>query len=193
MTDEQWELLNKAYKLSKSVPRQTGRTKWRAQAGHAPDMLPESSSPCGILLKGDLLLYIDMDDTLNYYTVVEDYELNNTENKVKVAKIGSASCINVMPDRFLTYEGMIFTVPLSMYSILDDNTVSYVDNEITSFIETLKFTHTQMETEVPEGEDEEDFRNENCNSMKRSQEPQSIDDVTKRGKYEQAFDANGQL
>ena len=40
-TDEESEFLSKAYNLSKSVPRQTGRTKWRAKAGHAPDMLPE--------------------------------------------------------------------------------------------------------------------------------------------------------
>ena len=60
-----------------------------------------------------------MVDSMIFYTVMED-------------KVGSSESIMVTPDRFLTHEGMIFTVPKALYSVLPDSTILFADNEITS-------------------------------------------------------------
>ena len=41
LTDDEELILSKAYVLSKSVPRQSGRNRWRERAGFAPNMLSE--------------------------------------------------------------------------------------------------------------------------------------------------------
>ena len=58
ISEEQLALLNKAFALSKEVPTQSGRNRWRAKPGHAPNMLAQNK-PTGILLKGDLLVFVD--------------------------------------------------------------------------------------------------------------------------------------
>ena len=52
--DEQ--VLKTAWLLSKSVPRQTNRAKWRAQSGHAPNMLMEKKDK-GYIKKGYLVFF----------------------------------------------------------------------------------------------------------------------------------------
>ena len=49
---------------------------------------------------------------------------------------------------------MIFTVPIALYTVLPDNTVSFADIEINNFIEKQKFAPTQMEISAPETEAE---------------------------------------
>ena len=41
LTDDEDLILSKAYVLSKSVPRQSGRNRWRERAGFAPNILSE--------------------------------------------------------------------------------------------------------------------------------------------------------
>ena len=43
LTEDQITLLKKAYASSKSVPRQSGRNRWREKAGHASNMLLEQN------------------------------------------------------------------------------------------------------------------------------------------------------
>ena len=38
-------LLNKAFAVAKSVPRQTNRAKWRERSGFTPNLLSERSAP----------------------------------------------------------------------------------------------------------------------------------------------------
>ena len=47
-------LLQKAYLLAKSVPRQSNRAKWRERSGHQPNMLAEKVIS-GVLYKNDLV------------------------------------------------------------------------------------------------------------------------------------------
>ena len=68
-------------------------------------------------------MFVDIDDSLDYYIVMKDFELTSVDSKVKVSKVGSDASIQVTPDRFLTHEGMIFTVPIALYTVLPDNTV----------------------------------------------------------------------
>ena len=195
ISEEQQALLNKAYALSKSIPRQSGRNRWRLKAGHAPNMLTEKK-PTGILLKGDLLVFVDIDDSLVYYIVIEDFELTSVESKVKVSKVGNSASIMVAPDRFLTHDGMIFTVPKALYSILSDGTISFTDNEINNFIEKQKFAHTQMDISVPgtESEAEEVVDFTNNSNLKRGNDSTSTDfeTVGKSGRYEHGYDQNGE-
>ena len=119
------------------MPRQSGRNRWREKSGFAPNMLPEAPSS-GILLKGDLLIYCDIEDYVDYYAVEKDFKLLNLETKVEVVKVGTMAVKHVRVDRFLTQKGMVFTVPSTMYSISADNSVIFKDEEITDFVESQK-------------------------------------------------------
>lgn len=74
-----------------------------AKSGFAPNMLI-----CGILLKGDLLTYCDIDDCINQSCGAEEFKLVNLE-KVEVQKVGANQKKQLVTvDRFLTHKGMIF-------------------------------------------------------------------------------------
>ena len=68
LTDDQITILKKAYALSKSVPRQSGRNRWREKSGFAPNMLIEEALS-GVLLNGDILAYCDIDDCIEFYGI----------------------------------------------------------------------------------------------------------------------------
>ena len=136
LNDEQTTLLKNAYALSKSVPRQSGRNRWREKAGFNPNMLTEEA-PVGVLLMGDLLSYSNIDDSIEHYIVQKDFDLLDVDKKVEVMKVGSRKRKHVTVDKFLTQNGLIFTVPESMYSIYD-GIVTFSDDQISQFIENLR-------------------------------------------------------
>ena len=137
LTDDEQVILKKAYALSKSVPRQSGRNRWREKAGFAPNMLSEEPQ-CGILLKGDLLIYCDIDDHVTHYIVQKDFKLLDLDKKVEVLKVGGKKVKHVNIGRFVTYKGMVFTVPAALYSISPEHAVSFHDEEISNFVERQK-------------------------------------------------------
>ena len=63
VTDDQNKLLKKANLLTKYVPRNSGRNRWRAAAGHAPTMIVSQS--CSYLYSGDLLFSRDLSGNLS--------------------------------------------------------------------------------------------------------------------------------
>ena len=76
-------------------------------------MLLEQKST-GVLLKNELLTYIDIDDSIDYYVVQKEHKLIDLQKKVEVVKIGGSSTKFVIIDKFLTHKGMIFTVPSTL-------------------------------------------------------------------------------
>ena len=109
-TDEEISILEKAFALSKCVPRQSGRNVWREKAGFAPNMmLPIETS--GVLLKEDLVLYRAIDESIEYFIVQKDFKLSDDQKKLQVRKVGEEESLSVNPDRFLVHRGMIMTVP----------------------------------------------------------------------------------
>jgi hypothetical protein len=137
LTEDEQLFLNKAYALSKSVPRQSGRNRWREKAGFAPNMLSEEPQS-GIILKSDLLTYCDIDDCVTHYIVQKDFKLLDVDKKVEVLKVGGKKVKLVNVGRFLTYKGMVFTVPAALYSISSDHAVVFHDQEISDFVERQK-------------------------------------------------------
>ena len=150
LNDEQTTLLKKAYALSKSVPRQSGRNKWREKAGFNPNMLTEEA-PSGVLLMGDLLSYSNIDDCIEHYIVQKDFDLLDVGKKVEVKKVGGKRNKYVTVDKFLTQNGMIFTVPESMY-LISDGIATFNDDQISQFIENLRDSNScDVDTESDEG------------------------------------------
>ena len=76
-------LLKKAYLLSKSVPRQTNRTKWREKSGYQPNMLLAKECP-GMIYVGDLVCCRTSSDKLLFLIVMEDVLLQDVDVKVSV-------------------------------------------------------------------------------------------------------------
>ena len=76
-------LLHKAYLLSKSVPRQTNRAKWREKSGFQPNMLLEKVHP-GMLLANDLVCSRSITDTLMFLIVQEGVLMRDVDVKISV-------------------------------------------------------------------------------------------------------------
>ena len=74
LSEDDRNLLKKANLISRSVPRQSNRTKCREQSGHQPNMLSESCSS-GVLYKNDLVCSTTVTDELLYFIVEKDTRL----------------------------------------------------------------------------------------------------------------------
>ena len=89
-------LLKKANILSKSSPRRSFRTKWRAKSGHTPTMISDNSSS-GTLFKGDMVFHRDVTESIVQLVVSENFCLVDKsipllahtvgENNVSVEKL----------------------------------------------------------------------------------------------------------
>ena len=56
-----------------------------------------------------MLTYIDIDDSIDYYVVQEEYKLIDLQNEVEVIDFGGSSMIYVTVDKFLTHKSMILS------------------------------------------------------------------------------------
>ena len=137
MTDEEKCVLQKAFTISKSVPRRSGRNYWKEQAGYAPSMMTMAKTS-GVLLKEDLVFYRAIDESVEFYIVQKYFNLSEINKKVEVSKIGNKEILKVSPDRFLLDKGMIATVPSQFYSILEDETVQIEDSDVEDLLVRLR-------------------------------------------------------
>ena len=76
-------LLNKAFAVAKSVPRQTNRAKWRERSGFTPNLLSERSAP-GMIRAQDLVCCHSITGSLMFLIVQEDVLLSDSDVKVLV-------------------------------------------------------------------------------------------------------------
>ena len=126
LTEDDEIVLKKVYLLSKSVPRQTNRAKWREKSGYKPNMLTDSSSP-GLLEKNDLVFCLSKNDELVYLIVQKEFLLDDINSKVPVYKVGSSSEKQIRCSKLLGDKGQIFTVPSSLYTLDDEGSVTLDD------------------------------------------------------------------
>ena len=85
---EDKNLLQSAYLLSKSVPRQTNRTKWRGDTGYGPDMLQEDER--WSMRAGDIVCYESMDGII-FLKVQSDLLLTDVTQEIGVIEVSTGS------------------------------------------------------------------------------------------------------
>ena len=118
VTEENGNLLRKAYVMSKSVPRQSNRAKWREKSGFQPNMLVEQSVP-GMLYKHDLVCCRSINDTLMFLIVQNDILLNNDDVQISVCFPDGTISFVVSADKLVTESGQIMTLPMQLYQVVD--------------------------------------------------------------------------
>ena len=76
VSEEDQQILKKAHLLSKYVPRQSNRTRWRAESGtgYVPTMIADNSA-AGKLYEGDMVFHRDVSDKVIKLVVAENYSL----------------------------------------------------------------------------------------------------------------------
>lgn len=131
--------LKRAYLLSKSVPRQTNRSKWREASGHAPNMLRQDDCPTGMLLSGDMVFFFDVEGKLVYLIVKEDTKLVAEDAAIAVNEIGAANSpatMHILVSKLATDQGMIATIPHQLYTVSEEG-VKF-DEHALDLVESLK-------------------------------------------------------
>ena len=122
ISEEDKAIMNKAYLLSKNVPRQTNRAKHREKSGHAPNMLLDHVGP-GKILKGDLLCTATIEDEILYLIAKGDVLLDNLDVQIPVTKVGDNSVFMVNYDKLLTEMGQIICIPPQLYETVEDKVI----------------------------------------------------------------------
>ena len=118
-------ILKRAYLLSKSVPRQSNRSKWREASGYQPNMLVAKESG-GTLYKGDIVFHYNIQNELQYLIVEENLLLDNVNSEVKIRNLGTSNVLSVPVNNLAKDDGMIAVIPSQLYS-LDGDEVHFED------------------------------------------------------------------
>ena len=86
--EEDQLILHKAYLLTKSVPRQSNRTKWREGAGFNPNLhLDQHARGGNQLQSGDIVFARGLEDELLFLVVKKTLKLNGKVKSVNVHKV----------------------------------------------------------------------------------------------------------
>lgn len=115
-------MIKKAYLLSKCVPRQTNRSKWREKSGYQPNMLSEKEFP-GMLIANDLVCCRSVSDTLMYLIVREDVLLKDDDVKIPVRFPGGTVGFEISSDKLVVENGQIMVLPSSLYHENDEDVI----------------------------------------------------------------------
>ena len=115
LTSEEATVLKKAYLLSKSVSRQSNRTKWRERSGFQPNMLTEKSS-AGTLFQGDLVCTRSVHG-LVYYVVESDTALDDDGVHVPVVTVDGSENLAILNSDLVGERGHIVALPSTLYRI----------------------------------------------------------------------------
>ena len=137
-------LVKKTCLLSKSVPQQSNRAKWREKSGYNPNMLSDCSS-AGVLNKDDLVFSRSETDKLLFFIVQEKFLLDDINRTVLVRKVGSSIDTWVSCTKFLGDKGQIFIVPSQLYTVDDGDVI--LNEAVTKHMECLIQVHTCVFTD----------------------------------------------
>ena len=121
VTDDCQQVLKKARLLSKHVPRQSSRTKWRADSGQTPTMITDNSSS-GCLYKNDMVFYSDISGNLQKLVIAEDYLLNDSSIPLKVTATDN-NPMEIMVDKLVLDGQQILTIPADLYNLNEGEVV----------------------------------------------------------------------
>ena len=119
-------LLNKAFAVAKSVPRQTNRAKWRERSGFTPNLLLETSAP-GIIRAQDLVCCHSITGSLMFLIVQEDVLLSDSDVKVLVRFPDGTISFYIGSDKLVVTKEQIMVLPSQLYEVTDDGEVKLDD------------------------------------------------------------------
>ena len=126
ITDGQKQLMKKAYLLTKYVPRQSGRNRWRASAGQVPTMIVSQNG--SYLHDGDLVFSRDFSGNLLCMIVNKKIALTDKSNTVSVSvlKNSKKKAERILIDQLVQVRQQILTVPAYYFSI-EDSVITFSD------------------------------------------------------------------
>ena len=138
LTDGEIKILNHAFNLAKSVPRQSNRCKWREKAGFAPNMLQPTLQNSGKLYVGDLVFFQSFSNKILDLVVAEEVILATLEVPLKVCLLqGAESVLTINLSQLLQNNGQAVVVPAEFYHLEDgkmkiQENVSYLFDKLTN-------------------------------------------------------------
>ena len=139
-TTDDSPLLKQAFYISKSVPRQSNRSKWREKSGFDPNMLIPVESNSGKLYKGDVLFFSRYDDELLSFVVIKDHQLTSTDMRILVKNLDSGKEYFVKLEKFLHENDQVVVVPSGLYHIADGEVV--FDPSVENLFDSVKNKET---------------------------------------------------
>ena len=128
-------LLNKAFAVAKSVPRQTNRAKWRERSGFTPNLLSERSAP-GMIRAQDLVCCHSITGSLMFLIVQEDVLLSDSDVKVLVRFPDGTISFYIGSDKLVVTKEQIMALPSQLYEVTDDGEVK-LDDAVSSDFDFL--------------------------------------------------------
>lgn len=134
MSAEDANLLKKAFLLSKSVPRQTNRTKWRERSGFAPNMLLEQSTT-GKLCMGDLVCSKAAQEYV-FMIVEEEILLSSNEMVVGLKRVTNGENVSMNITDLVVKNGHIMALPCNLYKVKEGE-VLFTSSAAKSFQKVL--------------------------------------------------------
>ena len=106
-SDEQKHIAKKANLLSRYVPRQSGRKKWRAAAGQTPTMIHDQTY--NHLYEGDVVFHKDMSGTIKKLIVAKTCLLGDTSLTIKVKTVGTVKESHIILSELFVYKQQILS------------------------------------------------------------------------------------
>ena len=122
ISEEDQRLLHKAYLLTKSVPRQSNRTKWREAPGYQPNLLVEQEGNYR-LVTGDMVFARGLEEELLFFLVKKSMQLDGKTDSVIVCQVGQSDKKRIPLNKLLLDRGSIAVVPEKLFKITNGNVV----------------------------------------------------------------------
>lgn len=144
-SEEDKALLQKAYLLTKSVPRQSNRCKWRESSGYQPNLLRETVNNLGQLICNDMVFSRDLGGNLVYLVIKKSVKLNGKIKFVKVRSVKETKDTSVLISNLVLNGGRIATVPSALFEISDGEVL--FNEEISDAIEDLNCIESPLHNE----------------------------------------------
>ena len=120
-SSEEAIILKKAFLLSKSVPRQTNRTKWRERSGFGPNMLVEQSTN-GKLCMGDLVCS-KTSDGYDFLIVEEETLLCTNDLTIGLKRVCDGEKISMNVESLVVEKGHIMALPCNLYEVKQEEVI----------------------------------------------------------------------
>ena len=107
--------------LTKTVPRNSMRTRWRETGNYQPDLMTKKDY--SKLFKDDLVFVRNAENSLDFLKVVKDTNLTDHRRKVSVIEPFTKKVMEIDLSKLVTKKGYIVSVPKKLYSIEKDQVI----------------------------------------------------------------------